>query len=326
MPTSVDHTQSFKDAVFPIVISTPFAVGDVFSYLLKDEKVVLVDCGHNSDSAYAAVRDGLRNQGLEIAHIDEIWLTHGHPDHFGQAARLADESGAVVKGHAGERANFAGNYDRSLFRDFFEQHHIPSARINEMVYQLDHLQRYQQPVEPEWISENDLLQTGKWTFCVQHTPGHAPGHVVFHNDEGLTFGGDVLLEHISTNALINFDRDTGERNKSLLQYRQSLQWMRSRNGLLLPGHGKQIHDIGGVAQNHLAAQEDRYEKIIKMLEQKPYTLFQLSGALFPDALQHGEYFLVLSEVIGYLDWGLSEGVIEKDHSGKAPVYSVEPNA
>lgn len=308
--------------VFPIVISTPFAVGDVFSYLIKDEKIVLVDCGHQSDAAYAAIKQGLQGRGVKIKDIDEIWLTHGHPDHFGQAARLADESGAVVKGHAKERAHFAGNNDGGLFRDFFERHHIPQDRIDQMVYQLDRLQRYQQPINPEWISEEDPLAFGKMNFRVKHLPGHAPGHVVYYDESGLIFGGDVLLKHISTNALINFDPDSGRRNLSLLQYRQSLQWMKTRRGLVLPGHGNQINDINSVVTNHLTAQDERYEKIIKMLRQKPYTLFALSQELFPDALKRDEHFLVLSEVIGYLDWGMEEGLLTASETEKGMIYRV----
>ena len=109
--------------VFPIVIPTPFAVGDVHSYLIKDEKVILVDCGPDTDEAYDRIASTLREQHLSMNDLDEIWLTHGHPDHYGQAARLADESGAIVKGHAEEAANFASNSNTELFRNFFEKHH-----------------------------------------------------------------------------------------------------------------------------------------------------------------------------------------------------------
>lgn len=309
--------------VFPITVSTPFAVGDVYSYLIKDDKIVLVDCGQKTDTAYAQIKDGLKKQGLEIKDIDEIWLTHGHPDHFGQAALLAETSGAVVKGHAKERSNFAGNSDPDLFEDFFSQHDIPPERIDEMLNQLDWLQQYQEAIEPEWITEKDELCSGRLTFHIKHAPGHAPGHVVFYERGGLIFGGDVLLEHISTNALINFDPDTGTRNKSLLQYRQSLQWMKNLDGLILPGHGKQIENITRIAKNHLIAQQERYHQIIDILQQQSYALYELCRVLFPDALQRGEHFLVLSEVLGYLDWGIEEGIIRKEKGRKAFIFLAE---
>ncbi len=79
-----------RDLIIPLRIPTPFAVGDVFSYLIKDEKNVLVDCGHYTAEALSHLKAQLREQGLLVQDIDEIWLTHGHPDHFGQAAHIAE--------------------------------------------------------------------------------------------------------------------------------------------------------------------------------------------------------------------------------------------
>lgn len=300
--------------VHPIRIPTPFDVGDVFSYLITDEKNVLVDCGQFTDDAFSVVGDHLKEHGLTIKDLDEIWLTHGHPDHFGQADRLSSRSGATVYGHRLERANFAANNDGHLFRDFFARHKIPDKYTGQMIEQLEWLQQFQQPIEPEWIAQGDILSSGQMSVVVQPTPGHAPGHVVFSTKDGIIFGGDLLLGHISTNALINFDPDTGERNKSLLQYRESLQWIRKQEGKVLPGHGKIINNIAEVADHHLTEHERRYEKIRKRLDDRPMSLLELSYKTFPDAIKKGAVFLVLSEVLGYLDWGIEEGVIYLDTS------------
>lgn len=303
-----------KYSIYPIKIPTPFAVGDVFSYLIKDEKTVLVDTGQYTDDAFECVRQHLSEQGLMIKDIDEIWLTHGHPDHYGQAARLADRAGATVFGHALERSNFGGNDDADLFEAFFHKHNIPEDDIQNMVNQLDWLQQFQLAIEPKWVEEGKVLSSGELSFEVVHTPGHAPGHVSFKNDSGIIFGGDLLLEHISTNALINFDTETDQRNKSLLQYRKSLKWVREQGGLVLPGHGEIIENATAVADHHLNEHKKRYQKIQQLLQKKPMTLLDLSYHIFADAIKKGALFLVLSEVLGYLDWGIEEGTIEVDES------------
>lgn len=300
--------------VHPIRIPTPFAVGDVFSYLIKDEKNVLVDSGQYTEDAYSVIAQHLKNHGLAVRDLDEIWLTHGHPDHFGQVDQLVNRSGATVYGHPKERANFAGNDDGDLFEDFFYQHNIPDDFIRQMVDQLDWLQQFQLPIEPEWVHEGDELTSGALSVTVHHTPGHAPGHVVFDSNQGLIFGGDLLLGHISTNALINFDPDTGTRNKSLLQYRESLKWIREQTGKVLPGHGQIIKDVSKVANHHLSEHENRYQKIQQLLQEESMSLMELSYKMFPDAIKSGALFLVLSEVLGYLDWGIEEGTIWLDES------------
>lgn len=311
------ETDSQKDVlVHSIRIPTPFAVGDVFSYLITDNKNVLVDCGHFSDGAFEILADQLNNFGLSVRDIDEIWLTHGHPDHFGQASKLADLSGAVVYGHPKERANFAGNDDRDLFRDFFIEQNIPKKFSEQMIQQLDWLQQYQQPLEPEWVKSGDTLTSGELSVDVRLTPGHAPGHVSFKSNKSLIFSGDLLLGHISTNALINFDPETGNRNKSLLQYRESLQWIRKQQGTVLPGHGEEIENISGVVDHHLNEHENRYQKIQQLLEKRPMSLMEVAFEMFPDAIKKGAIFLVLSEVLGYLDWGIEEGTIDLDNDLK----------
>lgn len=287
-------------------------MGDVFSYLITDEKIVLVDTGQFTDEAYERVVNELDQRGLEVRDLDEIWLTHGHPDHFGQAARLAGQSGAIVFGHPKDRAHFAGNEDGELFEDFFHKHNIPGDFIRQMIDQLDWLQQFQLPIEPEWIGEGDVLSSGKLYVKVQHTPGHAPGHLVFNSNRGVLFGGDLLLGHISTNALINFDPESRHRNKSLLQYRQSLQWIREQEGSVLPGHGQIIEQATTVADHHLGEHEKRYQRIRQLLQPQPMSLMKLSYKMFPEALKKGAVFLVLSEVLGYLDWGIEEGTIGLD--------------
>lgn len=306
-----------KTLVHPIRIPTPFAVGDVFCYLIVDEKVVLVDTGPHTAKAFAKVSEELQNNDRVVRDLDEIWLTHGHPDHFGQAALLAERSGATIYGHRKERTNFAGNDDKELFEEFFQNHHIPDRLIRQMTDQLDWLQQYQLPVEPEWFIEGDEVTSGRLAATVHHTPGHAPGHVSFCSNRDIIFGGDLLLEHISTNALINFDADNGRRNRSLLQYRESLKWIADQQGMVLPGHGKFIEQISEVANHHLGEHKKRYYKIQQILQKQPMSLMDLSYMMFPDAIKNGAIFLVLSEVLGYLDWGIEEEVIQwnqKDHT------------
>ncbi|SMO70730.1 MBL fold metallo-hydrolase [Fodinibius sediminis] len=295
--------------IFPLRIPTPFAVGDVFCYLIVDDKIVLVDCGYYAEESLERLKAHLGEQGLQLGDLDEIWLTHGHPDHFGQAALLADRSGAVIYGHPKERSNFAGNDDRDLFRDYFQSQDVPEELVQQMLDQLEWLQQYQQPIEPEWVREGDLLESGRISVEVKKVPGHAPGHLLFDTREGVMFGGDLLLDNISTNALINFDPDTRQRNKSLLQYRASLRWIAEREGQVLPGHGEIIHHIREVAEHHLQEQEKRYAHIHQLLAKQPMSLMELARRLFAPSIEQGAVFLALSEVLGYLDWGREEETI-----------------
>ncbi len=272
---------------------------------------MLVDCGQFEEQAHNVIEEELNKHGLQLQNIDEIWLTHGHPDHFGQAARLAELSGATVYGHRKEEANFACNSDRELFAIFFDNHGIPGHSIQQMVEQLDWLQQFQRPIEPKWIQEGDTLNSGTLQFEVLHMPGHSAGHLIFVEQDEIIFGGDLLLDHITTNALINFDPDTDARNKSLLQYRNSLEKLRGHTGILLPGHGETILDIPATVEHHLSEHEVRYADVLKALKAEPRSLLEVSLQLFPEPMRKGDLFLVFSEVMGYLDWGVKENKVHE---------------
>jgi glyoxylase-like metal-dependent hydrolase (beta-lactamase superfamily II) len=45
-----------------------------------------------------------------------------------------------------------------------------------------------------YIAEGDVITFGNSKLDVIHTPGHAPGHVTFYNqDQGFMISGDVLF-------------------------------------------------------------------------------------------------------------------------------------
>ena len=45
------------------------------------------------------------------------------------------------------------------------------------------------------IHDGDVLEVGNIKLKVMHTPGHAPGHVIFHSeDHGVLFGGDLVFQ------------------------------------------------------------------------------------------------------------------------------------
>jgi glyoxylase-like metal-dependent hydrolase (beta-lactamase superfamily II) len=137
------------------------------SYLLVDEtsgRAVLVDPGSEPEQLIAMVRES-------GASLDGIWVTHAHIDHIGAIAAVKREWDVPVHLHPADRPL----YDRGAAQAAF--YGIP----------------FEQPTAPErWLAEGDLLRAGTVEFQVVHTPGHAPGHVVFVG-AGRMLGGDLIF-------------------------------------------------------------------------------------------------------------------------------------
>lgn len=135
------------------------------SYLLSEEgRGVLVDPGDEPDRIVEMVTS---------AHVvvDAIWLTHAHLDHIGAIAELKRRWNVPVSLHED---------DLKLYR---------RAEQQAAFYGLS----FEQPPDPEhFLAHGEVLSVQRQRFAVHHTPGHAPGHVVFLAP-GIMIGGDLLF-------------------------------------------------------------------------------------------------------------------------------------
>lgn len=123
-------------------------LSDNYAWLIHDSgKTVALDPGEAAPVAAAAAARGWT--------IDQVWLTHWHPDHVGGAAALKAD-GAQVAGPAAEADRIDG---------------------------LDTL-----------LAEGDMITVGDASAIVWAVPGHTAGHIAFHLEERATiFTGDTLF-------------------------------------------------------------------------------------------------------------------------------------
>lgn len=137
------------------------------TYLVIDDatnRAVLVDPGAEPERIIAMVREA-------GAELDAIWLTHGHLDHVGGVVGVRRLWKVPVHLHPADLPL----YER--------------AAAQAAMYGLP----FEQPDTPDvLVADGDSLTVGTLEFDVLHTPGHAPGHVVFRHGE-TAFGGDLLF-------------------------------------------------------------------------------------------------------------------------------------
>ena len=72
-------------------------LGHVNTYALEDDKgFALVDPGLPGEESWKALRGRMDAAGIPLERVHTIVVTHSHPDHFGGAGLLAEESGGAI--------------------------------------------------------------------------------------------------------------------------------------------------------------------------------------------------------------------------------------
>ena len=293
--------------VHRIELPTPFPVGPVNAYLLAGEPLTLVDAGPKTEAAQAALEAGVQTVGHRMEEIRRIVLTHGHTDHFGNAGWVAARSGAEIFAHPADRPKFAG--DRWVIehlRQHFLAAGLPASFLATFTDRMRGMRSLFDPI-PEYrpLNDGDGLDLDRSRLRVLHCPGHSLGHICLYHDDGILIAGDLLLEEISPNPIVEFD-ERGNRIPTLPQYLHSLRRVLLLNcDLAHPGHGTPIANPSARIRELISHHEQRKEAIRGHLDRTGKTLVQISRELYQN-LDEINLMLALSEVVGHLDLLVSE--------------------
>jgi hydroxyacylglutathione hydrolase len=150
-------------------------------YLIKSAKPVLIDGGSSAD--VPALTEGLAAQGLKLQDVALVVLTHSHSDHAGMAAELQRAGIKVAIGEGDVPMAKAGHNDDlkpTNFTAFLLKHFAINPKF--------------EPYTPDFVVK-DRFDLRPWGIegHAQQMPGHTPGSLVVHLDDGRTFVGDMFL-------------------------------------------------------------------------------------------------------------------------------------
>jgi glyoxylase-like metal-dependent hydrolase (beta-lactamase superfamily II) len=312
-------------AIDLVALPTPFPVGPVNCYLLLGDPLTIVDPGMLWGDNMQVLDGALAGHGRKLADIKQIVVTHGHPDHFGAAGWVAEQSSATVicgrldapkhvGGVGGAGAAFRST-DLSLrlglpgslfamFSKFYEgvtelTHPIPDGRLRV-------------------LDDGDTLEAGGREWQVHVTPGHSVGHVSLYDPSDRTLlSGDHLLACITPNPVLEPEPDEPDgRRRSLVEYLASLdRFVRLDPLRVLPGHGPCFRDVLTLVDETRRHHQERATEIFRIVESLgESTPYELSRALFPH-LEDFTVMLGVSEAVGHLDLLEADGRIRRvsDH-------------
>ena len=153
-----------RGAIVPV---TPFQQNCAILWDEDSKRALVIDPGGDVER----ILDAIKQVGVTV---ERILLTHGHLDHAGGAAGLAEALGVPIEGPD--------------IRDKFLLDGI-AAQAAGYGFEASN-------ASPDrWLTEGEHVRLGEHRFDILHCPGHTPGHLVYVNHAArFAVVGDVLFQ------------------------------------------------------------------------------------------------------------------------------------
>ena len=316
-------------------------------YLLDGETTALVDTGVALPDVRADLEAGLAEHGVDFADVDEIVLTHWHPDHAGLAGEVQAAGDADVYVHEADAPLVDGTgtalfLDRELQRETFERWGLPEADQKRLRDFFDAVSAdlSGRPADVTTVADGDVVEAGGVALEAVHLPGHTAGLTGFafdpravpdHEPVGRAgrergdgaesdaetrtdapeelFAGDALLPRYTPNV----GGADVRVDAPLAAYARSLARIVARDvDAAHPGHRERIDDPSRRAATILDHHRHRTRRVLEVLaDGGPATAWEVSAELFGDLVDihvlHGP-----GEAFAHLDHLADAGVVERD--------------
>jgi len=239
-------------AVILVDAGIPTQLAKIFFYQWRNQrmprKVEMLAPDHSEHEFL----EGMKLAGYEAASIEQLVLTHGHPDHFLMAKSILRNSNAGISAHILDTPSICNPWGM-LHMWFSRQKQMvstgmPHAKTPHELLSDESLRSLNLKslgvsltVDSPLFQDGPVPVKGSPVEGVEaiHLPGHSPGSLGLivgnSGEKKVLICGDVLLNPITPHP------------DDLLVYLQTIHELGKRDdiGLVLPAHGRQIRDLKG---------------------------------------------------------------------------------
>lgn len=299
----------------------------VMPYMVRGGgETMLIDCGWNTDSAYSALEEGMKEHNSHPTEISKLFITHVHPDHYGMAGRLKQLSTLDLIIHEKDAEVINARYfsPKALTEDmgkFMEINGVPPMESPTLSRGSMGMLGNVSPAPPDTqVHGGETIKIGDFEFQIIWTPGHSPGHIVLYEpNRKVLFTGDHILPTITPNVSIN----SQSHGSPLGDYMRSLRLLIDLDvDYVLPAHEFDTKDLKGRIIEIEHHHDVRLAEMMACVDRGGSTAWDVAGrvkwatGMLTDFEPHMQRAAV-GETIAHLEYLYEEGQlakVQRDHT------------
>ncbi|MBC7347397.1 MAG: MBL fold metallo-hydrolase [Clostridia bacterium] len=302
----------------------------VMSYLIKSSNgCTIIDAGWDTPESMAAWEGQLAQLGLGFEDIEQVIITHLHPDHYGLAGKLREIGRAriVMSDLEAEQLNARyENYQQLLqeVASFLRLHGVPEEELPGLQgASLPALEWVVKARPDRVVKDGEIIEAGPLTLRVLSTPGHTRGHICLYAEkQRLLFSGDHVLPTITPNVSLNPQSSANP----LGDYLDALEKIRELEvNLVLPAHEFAFSNLAERIREIEAHHQRRLAEVYGLLENGPKTAYAIAPFVHWDTgpwetLGNWDRRAALMETLAHLELLQRQGKVTSVNSAQQVTF------